>query len=151
MKDEIKGIFVISNSPVRDMQEFIKYCKSYVDKCKYEKCEIYLKDGHILRFRSGYNVVGIVKYYSYSEVFQAYLKKYIIDSQEVINGLNNTIDELEKLIDNFDVFKVFTFPLMKRNEEQQVKSSIDYEWKKSIKEPFKNKLKKLEEKNNEKI
>ena len=53
------------------------------------------------------------------------------------------IDELEKMIDNFDVFKEFTFPLMKRDEEQQVKSSIDYEWRKSIKEPFLNKIKEL--------
>lgn len=48
----------------------------------------------------------------------------------------NIIKEVREKVDNFDVFKEFTFPLMKRDEEQQVKSSIDYEWRKSIKEPI---------------
>lgn len=57
--------------------------------------------------------------------------------------LDNIIKELEKDFDNFDVFKEFSFPLMKRWEEEQVKSSIDYEWRKAIKEPFLNKIKEL--------
>ena len=62
-----------------------------------------------------------------------------------IERLNNIINELEKMVNDFDVFKEFTFPLMKRDEEHQVKSSIDYEWRKSIKEPFLDKLKELKE------
>ena len=50
--------------------------------------------------------------------------------------LENIIKEVREKINNFDVFKEFTFPLMKREEENQVKSSIDYEWRKSIKEPL---------------
>ena len=50
--------------------------------------------------------------------------------------LENIIKEVREKINSFDVFKEFTFPLMKREEENQVKSSIDYEWRKSIKEPL---------------
>ena len=60
-------------------------------------------------------------------------KQYYIKE---IERLNNIIKEEREKVDNFDVFKEFTFPLMKRDEEQQVKSSIDYEWRKSIKEPI---------------
>ena len=42
------------------------------------------------------------------------------------------IDKLNNYIDNYDVFKVFSFPLMKKWEENQVKSSIDYEFKTSL-------------------
>ena len=56
--------------------------------------------------------------------------------EQEIERLNNIIKEVREKVDNFDVFKEFTFPLMKRDEEQQVKSSIDYEWRKSIKEPI---------------
>jgi|GEM_PF-2839084 len=45
--------------------------------------------------------------------------------QEIIDKVNNYLD-------NYDVFKVFSFPLMKKWEEQEVKSSIDYEFKKSL-------------------
>ena len=45
--------------------------------------------------------------------------------KDVINKINNYIS-------NYDVFKVFSFPLMKRWEEEQVKSSIDYEFKTSL-------------------
>ncbi|MBR4260665.1 MAG: hypothetical protein IKQ33_01760 [Clostridia bacterium] len=48
----------------------------------------------------------------------------------------NIIKEAREKVNNFDVFKEFTFPLMKRWEEEQVKSSIDYEWRKSIKQPI---------------
>ena len=58
------------------------------------------------------------------------------EAQKEIERLNNTIKEVREKINNFDVFKEFTFPLMKREEENQVKSSIDYEWRKSIKEPL---------------
>lgn len=68
---------------------------------------------------------------------------------DYITNLQNTINELvtqkkimilknkelqqrivnaNKFTDNYDVFKEFTFPLMKRDVEQQIKSSIDYEF-----------------------
>lgn len=50
--------------------------------------------------------------------------------------LESIIKEVREKVNNFDVFKEFTFPLMKRDVENQVKSSIDYEWRKSIKEPI---------------
>lgn len=42
------------------------------------------------------------------------------------------IDKINNYIDNYDIFKVFSFPLMKRWEEEQVKSSIEYEFKTSL-------------------
>ena len=61
---------------------------------------------------------------------------YIQHLQEEIERLHSIIKEVREKINNFDVFKEFTFPLMKRDVENQVKSSIDYEWRKSIKEPI---------------
>ena len=64
------------------------------------------------------------------------LYDYITDLQNQLQQKENIIKEVREKVDNFDVFKEFTFPLMKRDEEQQVKSSIDYEWRKYIKEPI---------------
>ena len=50
--------------------------------------------------------------------------------------LRSIIKEVREKVDNYDVFKEFTFPLMKRWEEQEVKSSIDYEWNEYIKNPI---------------
>ena len=73
-----------------------------------------------------------------------YLLRKEIRLREELQRKDNIINELKESINNFDVFKEFTFPLMKRDEEQQVISSIDYEWRKSIKEPFLNKIKEIE-------
>lgn len=45
----------------------------------------------------------------------------------------DVLDEIREYINNYNVFKEFSFPLMKRYEENQVKSSIDYEFQTSIK------------------
>ena len=58
--------------------------------------------------------------------------------------LNNIIKEVREKIKNFNVYEEFTFPLMTTEEEFQVKSSIDYEWRKSIKEPILEILDKVE-------
>lgn len=42
---------------------------------------------------------------------------------------NKKLKEILNEIKNIDIFKEFTFPLMKRWEEQQVLSSIDYQFK----------------------
>ena len=55
------------------------------------------------------------------------------------------IDKLNNYIDNYDVFKVFSFPLMKKWEENQVKSSIDYEFKTSLIKDLKDMLKEVSE------
>lgn len=54
------------------------------------------------------------------------------------------IDKLEKYINDYNVFEVFSFPLMKRWEEEQVKSSIDYEFKTSLIKYLKDILKEVE-------
>ena len=51
---------------------------------------------------------------------------------EQVKKQKKVIDKIDKYINNYDVFKVFSFPLMKRWEEQQIKSSIDYEFKTSL-------------------
>ena len=56
--------------------------------------------------------------------------------------INKAIEYIEK----YNVFKEFYFPLMKRDEENQVKSSIKYEFDTSIK---KNLLEILKEDNKE--
>ncbi len=47
--------------------------------------------------------------------------------------LKDRINKAIEYIGNYDVFKAFSFPLMKRDEENQVKSSIQYEFDTSIK------------------
>ena len=48
-------------------------------------------------------------------------------------------------VNNFDVFKRFSFPLMRRWEEEQVKSSIDYEFKDTLKKDLLNILQGVDE------
>lgn len=47
--------------------------------------------------------------------------------------LKEVIEEVREYITSYDVFKEFSFPLMKREEENQTKSSIKYEFDTSIK------------------
>lgn len=55
------------------------------------------------------------------------------DIEEIALELRDKIDKAIEYIKNYDVFKEFTFPLMKRDEENQVKSSIDYQFKNDLK------------------
>ena len=56
----------------------------------------------------------------------------IIQLQQENKKYKEVIDKINNYIDNYDIFKVFSFPLMKRWEEEQIKSSIDYEFKTSL-------------------
>ena len=56
----------------------------------------------------------------------------MINWKEESQKQKEVIDKINNYIDNYDIFKVFSFPLMKRWEEEQVKSSIDYEFKTSL-------------------
>ena len=67
----------------------------------------------------------LIGYYDGLKEVVELLKKENQKYKEVIDKINNYID-------NYDIFKVFSFPLMKRWEEEQVKSSIDYEFKTSL-------------------
>ena len=68
---------------------------------------------------------------------------------KLIDGLykeqKEVIDKINNYIDNYDIFKVFSFPLMKRWEEEQVKSSINYEFKTSLIKDLKYILKEVSE------
>lgn len=77
----------------------------------------------------------VKKYAEYQKEIER--QKEIIRQLDIKNlELTTIIKEVREKVNNFDVFKEFTFPLMKRDAENQVKSSIDYEWRKSIKEPI---------------
>lgn len=54
------------------------------------------------------------------------------------------IFKIDKYINDYNVFEVFSFPLMKRWKEEQVKSSIDYEFKTSLIKDLKDILKEVE-------
>lgn len=70
---------------------------------------------------------------------QEKLNKSLEEIYKKYNDYKLRIDKANELIDNYDVFKEFSFPLMKRDVEQQIKSSIDYEFKIT----FRNKLKNI--------
>lgn len=57
----------------------------------------------------------------------------------------DVVDKINKYLNEYDVFKTFSFPLMKRWEEEQVKSSIDYEFKTSLIKDLKDILKEVSE------
>ena len=75
--------------------------------------------------------------------------KAINEQHRKINGklreenqkYKEVIDKIDKYINDYNVFEVFSFPLMKRWEEEQVKSSIDYEFKISLIKDLKDILK----------
>lgn len=54
-------------------------------------------------------------------------------AKDKMKQLQSTLEEIREYINNYDVFKEFSFPLMKREEENQVKSSIEYEFNTSVK------------------
>ena len=72
------------------------------------------------------------------------LIKYLIELQQENKKYKEVIDKIDKYINDYNVFEVFSFPLMKRWEEEQVKSSIDYEFKTSLIKDLKDILKEVE-------
>ncbi len=74
--------------------------------------------------------------------------KVVEEKNKLLEQVKNQKDVIEKInnyIDNYDVFKVFNFPLMKKWEENQAKSSIDYEFKTSLIKDLKDILKEVSE------
>ena len=71
--------------------------------------------------------------------------KNAVMSLEIENQkYKEVIEKIDKYINDYNVFEVFSFPLMKRWEEEQVKSSIDYEFKTSLIKDLKDILKEVE-------
>lgn len=62
--------------------------------------------------------------------------------QQKVEQLENIRKESIDCLNNFSVDKSFSFPLMKRWEENQVKASIDYEFNNSLKKDLLNILNK---------
>ena len=72
------------------------------------------------------------------------LIKHLFEIQQENKKYKKVIDKIDKYINDYNVFEVFSFPLMKRWEEEQVKSSIDYEFKTSLIKDLKDILKEVE-------
>ena len=72
------------------------------------------------------------------------LKEVIEIVQQENKKYKEVIDKIDKYINDYNVFEVFSFPLMKRWEEEQVKSSIDYEFKTSLIKDLKDIVKEVE-------
>lgn len=62
----------------------------------------------------------------------------IIDYAKEYKIYKSRCEKANDFIDNYDVFKEFSFPLMKRDIENQIKSSIDYEFNSTFRTKFKN-------------
>lgn len=77
-----------------------------------------------------------------------HLEDFMIQYWELLKEnkqLKEVMDKIDKYINDYNVFEVFSFPLMKRWEEEQVKSSIDYEFKTSLIKDLKDILKEVSE------
>ena len=90
-----------------------------------------------------YYVQGSDHYLIPKDVFKELFNE-MINWKEESNKQKEVIYKINNYIDNYDIFKVFSFPLMKRWEEEQVKSSIDYEFKTSLIKDLKDILKEVE-------
>ena len=85
------------------------------------------------------------KYYSEKlEDSIVFIESHINRIEKENKKYKEVIDKINNYIDNYDIFKVFSFPLMKRWEEEQVKSSIDYEFKTSLIKDLKDIVKEVE-------
>ena len=73
------------------------------------------------------------------------LAEEIYNLEQQVKKQQEVIDKVNKYLNEYDVFKVFSFPLMKRWEEEQIKSSIDYEFKTSLVKDLKDILKEVSE------
>ena len=72
------------------------------------------------------------------------LIKHLFEIKQENKKYKEVFDKIDKYINDYNVFEVFSFPLMKRWEEEQVKSSIDYEFKTSLIKDLKDILKEVE-------
>ena len=70
---------------------------------------------------------GLVIYYDTYVKVKEYYKLHQENTQ-----LKSVLKEIREYINNYDVFKEVSFPLMKRDVENQIKASIKYEFVKSI-------------------
>ena len=91
-----------------------------------------------------YYIQGSDHYLIPKDVFKELFNE-MVNWKEESNKQKEVIDKINNYIDNYDIFKVFSFPLMKRWEEEQVKSSIDYEFKSSLIKNLKDILKEVSE------
>ena len=123
-KDEIIGI------TIREFNENRYFREVKIGECLKENQQ--LKENEKKLYTSNGNV---------------FTKYELLDEYEKYKSVLN---EIREYINNYDVFKEFSFPLMKRDEENQVKSSIDYEFQTSIKKSLLQILDKVKENDNKK-
>lgn len=68
------------------------------------------------------------------------MQELLVRTWGIADDYKSRIEKAIEYIEKYDIFKEFNFPLMKRDEENQVKSSIDYQFKKDLKKNLLNKL-----------
>ena len=87
-------IYVKTNDVQKDMHDFVSQFGNEIAYISYPKNIIRLKNDIIYRFT--YTLVGIRKYYSYTEVCNYHLKFQNKNLQQEIIKLKERISELEK-------------------------------------------------------
>ena len=125
-KEEIEELkdFTIDITDIDELALGLEVCSKKSNMVIQELADTIIqlqKEIKILRENAEHNDKVVDKVNWENNLLKGKNKKY----KEVIDKINNYID-------NYDIFKVFSFPLMKRWEEEQVKSSIDYEFKTSL-------------------
>ena len=90
-----------------------------------------------------YYIQGSDHYLIPKDIFDELFNE-MINWKEESNKKKEVIDKIDKYINDYNVFEVFSFPLMKKWEEEQVKSSIDYEFKSSLIKDLKDIVKEVE-------
>ncbi len=90
---------------------------------------------HITEYRRFWNYIDSLR-----DNKQKYMKNGVFSLEydketlkDMVLELQEKIEKAKECLNNFNVFERFSFPLMKRWEEEQVKSSIDYEFKDTLK------------------
>ena len=120
-----------------EIKEILDYFQKDVDK--YEESKKYLMKKYRYDEETINNISQHIRH-----INTKILLDYITNLQQENQKYKEVIDKIDKYINDYNVFEVFSFPLMKRWEEQQAKSTIDYEFKKSLIKDLKDILKEVE-------
>ena len=116
---------ILEHENKRLKEEFLKIEDKYIHNvpcCNEEDCDFYKK---YKENEADLTTVYLKGYEDGKEKYNHYKLLY--------QKVKDRNDKAIEFVENYDVFKEFSFPLMKRDEENQVKSSIDYEFQTSIK------------------
>ena len=129
-KEEILSAFLLANIPEIITQEEFNDVKKAIKQLQQENQELKEENFNLREYINIDKMSVPYKSDSFEELMTMPTYKKL---EQQLDLYKSVLDEIREYINNYDVFKEFTFPLMKRDEENQVKSSIDYEFQTSIK------------------